>query len=151
MPVLAHSVLIPLVPPVGVAHLWRREVLVLVPLVYRCCYCSGSALCLFFSGCRRQDRIIQYSAVAGDPGRLGSCRRRQCLVALRRAARCCDCSAPGVGDSRSPVHVTLASAFSSSPEFSLTQTIEVNRPYLRGVPELCRSFCAVDNAPIVDR
>jgi hypothetical protein len=30
--------------------------LVLVPLVYRRCYCSGGVLFLFFVGCRRQGR-----------------------------------------------------------------------------------------------
>jgi hypothetical protein len=128
-----------------------REDLVLVPLVCRRCYCSSSALFLFFSGCRRQGGVIQHFAVAGDPGRFGSRSCRQYLVALDRAARCCTCFAPGVSDSRSAVHVALSSALSSPPEFSLTRTIEVNRPYLRGVPALSRNFSAGDNAPIADR
>jgi hypothetical protein len=79
----------------------RREVLVLVPLGCRRCYCGGSALFLFFTVCRRQGRIIQHSALAGDPGRFGSRGWRQRLAALDRTARCCDHSSPAAGNPRS--------------------------------------------------
>src|SRR6266480_679283 len=61
---------------------WSREVLVLVSLVHRCCYCSRGALLLFLPGWSRQDRIIQHFTVACHPCHFGSCNGRQHLVAL---------------------------------------------------------------------
>jgi hypothetical protein len=89
------------------------------------------ALYFFFSlAAGGQGRGIQRSAVAGDPRRFGSCGRRQCLVALGRAARCCDRFAPAAGSARSTVRAVLPPHADSPPEFSLSWTIEVNRPYL---------------------
>jgi hypothetical protein len=94
--------------------------LVLVSVVHRRCYCSGGALFLFFPGCRRQGRIIQHSAVAGDPCRFGSRDRRQPLVTLERAARCCHHSAPLAGDPWSSLRAVLASHLDSPARLSLT-------------------------------
>src|SRR5262249_37657014 len=102
----------------------------------RRCYCSSSALFLFFSGCWRQGRVIQHSAVAGNPRCVGSCAWRQCLVAVGRPACRCDCSAPGVSDSRGPVHVALSFAFSSPSEFSLPRRLRAIAPSF----EVCECF-----------
>src|SRR5947207_14808493 len=46
---------------------WSREVLVLVSLVHRRCYCSRGALLLFLPRWSRQDRIIQPFSVDCNP------------------------------------------------------------------------------------
>ena len=97
-----------------------REVLVLVSLGYRRCYCSGGALFLFFPVCRRQGRIIQHSALAGDPCRFGRRGWRQRLVALGRTARCCDHSSPPAGGPGSSVRAVLTSHLDSPARLSLT-------------------------------
>jgi len=86
-------------------------VLVLVPLVYRRCYCGGRALLLFFFRRPRQGGFIQHSAMAGDPCRFGSCGRRQRLAALGRPARSCHRSSPTAGNPRSLC--SCCSSFSS--------------------------------------
>jgi hypothetical protein len=102
-----------------------REVLVLVPLGYRRCYSSGSALFLFFPVCGRQRRIIQHSAVAYHPCRIGSRGRRQRLVALGRTARSCDHSSPAARNPRSSVRAVLTSHLDSPARLSLTGFAEI--------------------------
>jgi hypothetical protein len=97
-----------------------REVLVLVPLGYRRFYCSGGALFLFFPVCGRQRRIVQHSAVAGDPRRFDSRGRRQPLTALSRTARSRDHSSPIAGDPGSSLRAVLASHPDSPARLSLT-------------------------------
>jgi hypothetical protein len=94
-------------------------VLVLVPMVYRRCYCGGRAILLFFFRRPRQGEFIQHSAMAGDPCRFGSCGRGQRLAALGRPARSCHRSSPTAGNPRSSVRAVLPSPLDYSPQFSL--------------------------------
>jgi hypothetical protein len=75
----------------------------------------------FFFSLAAGGRIGSFNiAVAGDPCRFGSCNGRERLVALDRATRCCDCSSPGVSNSRSFVRGAFPSAVDSASKFSLS-------------------------------
>ena len=99
---------------------WSREVLVLVSLVHRCCYCSRGALLLFLPGWSRQDRIIQHFTVACHPCHFGSCNGRQHLVALGRATRSRHRSCRTAGDPRNSVCTVHPPPRNFAPELSLT-------------------------------
>ena len=102
---------------------WSREVLVLVSLVHRRCYCSRGALLLFLPGWSRQDRIIQHFTVACHPCHFGSCNGRQHLVALDSAARSCHRSSTNAGDPGNSLRAVLCSPFDYAPELSLTHPV----------------------------
>lgn len=102
---------------------WSLEVLVLVPLVNRRCYCRRGALLLFFPGWPRQDRIIQHFTVAHHPCRFGRRSRRQPLVALGRTARCCHRPSPSAGYPGGSLRAVLPSPLDSAPELSLAHPV----------------------------
>ena len=102
---------------------WSREILVLVSLVDRRCYCSRGALLLFFPGRPWQDRIIQHFTVADHPWRFGRRSRRQPLVALGGTARCCHRPSPTAGYPGGSLRAVLPSPVDSAPELSLTHSV----------------------------